>query len=172
MNAVLETWNRMPLMEAATAILPTNGSRAWARGVALRRPFALPEEMFAAADTVWRALQAADWEEAFASHPRLGEGHAGSATTQSLAWSHAEQSGLGSEEASRAALREANRAYEARFGRIFLLCAARKGAEEVLAVLGRRLPNDLETELLEAAEQQRRITQLRLRRWLGGPGGE
>jgi 2-oxo-4-hydroxy-4-carboxy-5-ureidoimidazoline decarboxylase len=64
-------------------------------------------------------------------------------------------------------LAERIRLYEERFGRIFLICAAGKNAAEILAMLDRRMKNTDAAELLEAAEQQRQITQLRLRRWLG-----
>jgi 2-oxo-4-hydroxy-4-carboxy-5-ureidoimidazoline decarboxylase len=64
-------------------------------------------------------------------------------------------------------LAAANREYEAKFGRIFLVCASGKTATEMLAILRARLRNDPVTELHEAAEQQRQITQLRLRKWLG-----
>jgi 2-oxo-4-hydroxy-4-carboxy-5-ureidoimidazoline decarboxylase len=64
------------------------------------------------------------------------------------------------------ALAEANREYERRFGRIFIVCAAGKRGGEVLEILRRRLLNDCPTELREAAEQQRQIAQIRLKRWL------
>ena len=66
-----------------------------------------------------------------------------------------------------AELARRNMEYEARFGRVFLVCATGKTAAEMLAILTRRLGNDAESELREAAEQQRQITQLRLRKWLG-----
>lgn len=169
MNEVLQVWNMMEFEEAVRNVLPCNGSHGWARAVTRGRPFALPEQMFAAADEAWRALPGADWQQAFASHPRLGESHAAAATVQSLAWSQGEQSALNDEEQSRAALAAGNRDYEDRFGHTFLLCATGKNAAEMLAILQRRLGNDPATELLEAAEQQRRITQLRLRKWLGLP---
>ena len=64
-------------------------------------------------------------------------------------------------------LEHGNREYETRFGRVFLLCATGKSAAEMLEILKRRLGNDAEAELREAVEQQRQITQLRLRKWLG-----
>ncbi len=172
MNDILNAWNLLPLDEAASAVLPCNGSPAWARAVARQRPFALPDTLFAAADEIWRALPPSDWQGAFDSHPRLGETHAEAATQSSLAWSAQEQSALSPEDVTRAALAEGNRAYEARFGRIFLVCATGKSTAEILAILHRRLANDPETELLEAADGQRRITQLRLRRWLGLPSAD
>lgn len=169
MNETLSAWNGLSPEAAQAAVLPCNGSLAWALSLALGRPFAGPEPLFAASDQTWRALAPSDWEQAFSSHPRIGETHAKQATAKSLAWSEGEQSGLSSEDRIRDALAEGNRAYEARFGRIFLVCATGKSAAEMLAILGRRLGNDPATELLEAAEAQRRITQLRLRKWLGVP---
>jgi 2-oxo-4-hydroxy-4-carboxy-5-ureidoimidazoline decarboxylase len=66
----------------------------------------------------------------------------------------------------RKALAEANREYERRFNRIFIVCATGKSAPEILQILRRRLNNDDKTELREAAEQQQQITEIRLRKWL------
>ena len=120
-------------------------------------------------DEIWRALDPADWDEAFASHPRIGEKKApDSATAKSVQWSLEEQSGVGlSSEDIQERLRHANAEYERRFGRIYIVCATGKSAEQMLAILERRLNNDEIEELHEAAEQQRQITQLRLRKWLG-----
>ena len=68
--------------------------------------------------------------------------------------------------AAKIALAEANREYERRFDRIFIVCATGKSAAEILEILQRRLKNDAETELQEAAEQQRQITEIRLKKWL------
>jgi 2-oxo-4-hydroxy-4-carboxy-5-ureidoimidazoline decarboxylase len=65
-------------------------------------------------------------------------------------------------------LADANREYECRFNRIFIVCATGKSAPEILGILRRRLQNDPETELQEAAEQQRQITAIRLRKWIKG----
>ena len=64
------------------------------------------------------------------------------------------------------ALAEGNREYEQRFNRIFIVCATGKSAPEILEILRRRLRNEQTTELHEAAEQQRLITHLRLKKWL------
>ena len=80
-----------------------------------------------------------------------------------------EQRNVGQAETEvRMALAETNREYEQRFNRIFIVCASGKPAAELLEILRRRLHNDAETELYEAAEQQRQITQIRLRKWLQG----
>lgn len=67
----------------------------------------------------------------------------------------------------KAALAEGNRAYEQRFKHIFIVCATGKSPLEILGILRQRLGNDEATEIGEAAEQQRQIAQLRLRKWLG-----
>jgi 2-oxo-4-hydroxy-4-carboxy-5-ureidoimidazoline decarboxylase len=111
------------------------------------------------------------WEEAFASHPRIGQKKAvGEATPEALAWSRQEQSAAMAADAADATLQqelaEGNRRYEARFGRIFIVCASGRSAAEILALLERRICNDDRAEVQEAAEQQRQIMQLRLQRWL------
>jgi 2-oxo-4-hydroxy-4-carboxy-5-ureidoimidazoline decarboxylase len=168
-NTILENWNRMEQPYATKTILPCNGSEAWAIGVVNLYPFETPEELFAAADKVWWDLPASAWQQAFDSHPRIGEAKAKAATAQSLAWSEGEQAKADPDAATKAALADANKAYEAKFGRIFIVCATGKSAAGMLAILEARMKNDAATELHEAAEQQRQITQLRLRKWLQVP---
>jgi 2-oxo-4-hydroxy-4-carboxy-5-ureidoimidazoline decarboxylase len=169
LNSILASWNDLSAPAAAAAILPCNGSRAWADQLAALRPFQTAFDFTCTADIVWRALPAADWQQAFDSHPRIGERHAKAATPQSLQWSSGEQSAAQLTQLSKdteAALAAANLAYEEKFGRIFIVCATGKTAAEMLAILQHRLTNDPQTELREASEQQRQITQIRLRKWL------
>jgi 2-oxo-4-hydroxy-4-carboxy-5-ureidoimidazoline decarboxylase len=167
-NAALAQWNALDADAAAREILPCCGSHAWAVKLAAQRPIATPNELFAASDRIWSALPEPAWREAFNSHPRIGQQHARAATAQSLSWSSAEQrTAMPQDDAVKLALAEANRQYEERFGRIFIVCASGKSAAEILAILTTRMQNSAADELLEAAEQQRQITQLRLRRWLG-----
>jgi 2-oxo-4-hydroxy-4-carboxy-5-ureidoimidazoline decarboxylase len=152
------------------AIFPCCGSQAWARGMAAHRP--LPDEtaLLAASDETWQNLAQSDWLEAFQSHPRIGESHVPQvAPSQAATWSAHEQKRIADADAAlKIALEEGNREYEQRFDRIFIVCATGKSATEILETLQRRLKNDAETELREAAEQQRQITQFRLRKWLQG----
>jgi len=168
MSDVLARWNFLPIAAAVDEILPCCGSRAWADGMVRRRP--LPDEraLLAASDETWRSLAESDWLEAFRSHPRIGESHSPTATpARSAAWSGEEQRSVGAAgEDVKVALTEGNRAYEQRFNRIFIVCATGKSAPEILEILRRRLPNDEKTELHEAAEQQRQIAHLRLKKWL------
>jgi OHCU decarboxylase len=169
-SVALARWNRLPVDEAENEILPCCGSRAWARGMAARRPFQHEASVLAASDETWRSLGEADWMEAFASHPRIGESRAPqSASARSAAWASQEQShAAAADDAVRTALGEANREYERRFGRIFIICAAGKQGSEILQILRQRLQNDAQTEIREAAEQQRQISQIRLGKWLQG----
>lgn len=167
-TAVLDRWNTLTAEEAAREVLPCCGSRAWANWLAARRPIASPAKLFQTSDAVWSSLSEDDWREAFDSHPRIGQSHARSATAQSLSWSSAEQrTAASSDDVVRLALTQGNRDYEEKFGRIFIICATGKTAAEILENLQRRMSNSPATEILEAAEQQRQITQLRLRKWLG-----
>jgi 2-oxo-4-hydroxy-4-carboxy-5-ureidoimidazoline decarboxylase len=161
-----EAFNQMSSADAAEAILPCNGSRAWAESMTALRPFENTFDLTCTADRVWNSLTPAEWQQAFDSHPRIGEQHAKVATKQSLAWSSAEQAAASFTNDTEAALAAANREYEATFGRIFIVCATGRSAEEMLAILRQRLGNAPATELREAAEQQRQITQIRLRKWL------
>ena len=169
MSPVLARWNSIDPSAAAEAILPCCGSHAWAAELAARRPIADDDHLLIASDAVWVSLPEAAWQEAFDSHPRIGQQKAKAATKTSLGWSASEQSAaMTADDAAKLALAEANRLYEEKFRRIFIVYASGRSAPEILAILEARMKNDAATELHEAAEQQRQITQLRLRRWLGG----
>jgi 2-oxo-4-hydroxy-4-carboxy-5-ureidoimidazoline decarboxylase len=89
------------------------------------------------------------------------------ASLQSAAWSAEEQQNVAaSEDEIQSALADANQEYERRFGRVFIVCATGKSASEMLRILRRRLRNNEELELREAAEEQRKITNIRLKKWL------
>jgi OHCU decarboxylase len=171
----LEQWNGLPIDDAARAILPCCGSRAWAQRMAARRPLADRDALLAASKETWRSLSRSDWMEAFHSHPRIGELRSSEPPAlqfppaKSAAWSEQEQQSVRDAEAAvKYALADANREYERRFDRIFIVCATGKSAKQILEILRRRLDNDAETELHEAAEQQRQITEIRLKKWLQG----
>jgi 2-oxo-4-hydroxy-4-carboxy-5-ureidoimidazoline decarboxylase len=168
-NEILRRWNAASHMEAVREIIACCGAAAWGDMLANRRPFVDEASLLAASDEVWLSLLPTDWLEAFRSHPRIGESSAKAPlTAQSASWSRQEQGKVSSSgEEVKAGLAAANRAYEQKFGHIFIVCATGKSAVEILAILRRRMQNDEDTELREAAEQQRQITQLRLKKWLG-----
>ncbi|HYE66696.1 MAG TPA: 2-oxo-4-hydroxy-4-carboxy-5-ureidoimidazoline decarboxylase [Pyrinomonadaceae bacterium] len=170
MTEALKRLNALSPDEAQAELLKCCGSTNWARRMALRRPFQEMREVAEAADRIWRALEEKDWLEAFSHHPKIGEKKAAVAqTSASQRWSEEEQSGTRAASTEvLAELAEANRAYEERFGYIFIVCATGKSSEEMLALLKERLGNDPQTELRVAAEEQRRIMQLRLKKLLQG----
>ena len=153
---------------AASAFLRCGGSSRWAGAMAAARPFVSEEAMRAQADATWRSLDRADWLEAFAAHPTIGAGSAGGAGGAGTAdWSQREQAGVtGAEDAALRRLAEGNRDYETRFGYMFIVCATGKSAAEMLALLEGRLRHDAGGELQVAADEQRKITQLRLTKLL------
>jgi OHCU decarboxylase len=158
--------NRLPRYRAEEEFLHSCGSKGWARTMALRRPFASFDRLSQAATEIWRGLDAADWMEAFQAHPRIGERKA-AAQTSPAAWAALEQSGMNRAPASVAnAFEEANQEYASKFGFIFIVCATGKTAEEMLRNLRSRLSNPPAQELRLAAEEQNKITLLRLKRLL------
>ena len=167
--AGVRAFNALPEPPAEAALLASCGSKNWAREALKRRPFRSVDALRRAADEVWRKLGREDWLEAFGAHPRIGEETSGKKGAEAQEWSKQEQAGTrGASEKLLVELREANREYEKRFGYIFIVCATGKTAEEMLALLRQRLQNEPAKELMVAAEEQRRIVQLRLEKMLTG----
>jgi 2-oxo-4-hydroxy-4-carboxy-5-ureidoimidazoline decarboxylase len=171
MNSTLAAWNAAGTAAALDAMLACCGSKRWAEGMVALRPIGSVEALSEAADCVWNTMQEADWLEAFACHPRIGEREpahaAANATARSAVWARQEQSSASAaSELVLAELAEGNRFYEQRFGFTYIVCATGKSAGEMLAILKRRLESSRDAELREAAEQQRQILQIRLGKWL------
>lgn len=141
------------------------GAARWADGMLKRRPFASLDELVRAAGEVWDSLGGADYLEAFTHHPRIGEKSLREKFAATSTWASGEQAGVraASEDTIRA-LAELNDRYFEKFGHIFIVCATGKSADEMLAVLRARLPNDPDTELRIAAAEQQKITEIRLRK--------
>lgn len=167
MNATLSSWNEALANTALDAMMACCGARRWAAAMVALRPIGSVQELSTAADQVWSTMEETDWMEAFACHPRIGQRNAPHASKKSAAWSQQEQSSANA--AANQVLDELaarNVLYEQRFGFTYIVCATGKSAEEMLAILNRRLASHRAAELREAAEQQRQITQIRLRKWL------
>jgi 2-oxo-4-hydroxy-4-carboxy-5-ureidoimidazoline decarboxylase len=167
-NATLAAWNQADEIAATNAMIACCGSKRWAAAMIALRPIASVEALSASADRLWDTMQPADWLEAFACHPRIGERKAAMhAGAQSTAWSRQEQARASTaSDRVLAELAEGNELYERRFGFTYIVCASGKSAEDMLAILNRRLAGSREAELREAAEQQRQIMQIRLGKWL------
>ena len=145
---------------ARAALQRCCGARRWVEAMLAARPFASDAELLTAAERVWWGLGRTDWLEAFAAHPRIGDRGSGAGLTD---WARREQAGAdGAAGATLAALAQGNLTYEERFGHVFLISATGKTADEMLGALRGRLSNDPGTELRVAAEEQAKITRLRL----------
>lgn len=147
--------------------------------MAEKRPFADIVAMLKQAEQIWQSLEPQDWLEAFAAHPKIGARQAApQQPAQSAQWSHGEQSGTHTASDSvRESLAKANRLYEEKFGYIFIVCATGKRAEEMLELCHKRLHNAVDRELHIAADEQRKITEIRLQKLFDcgraeSPGGE
>jgi OHCU decarboxylase len=155
--------------EAVSELLKCCGSENWAGRLADERPFHDLDSLLRAADQIWQGLNASDWLEAFGHHPRIGEKRAAQEVSpEARRWSEEEQATAGASPAE--AMQEliaANHEYERRFGFIFIVCATGKTTEEMLALLQERLKNETDKELRVASEEQRRITNLRLKKLIG-----
>jgi allantoicase len=150
--------NALAPEDAHADLLACCGSTEWARRMADARALRDLGHARVEAARVAEGLSEADWLEAFGAHPRIGEKKA-----DARGWSFQEQSRVA--EASRAtldALAEVNRAYEEKFGFVYLVCATGKSADELLAIARERLGGDRAGELRRAADEQRKITDLRL----------
>ena len=168
-SASLDEVDSLPRAEAEQLLRSCCGARRWVEQMVQARPFGSAETLLRRAAEIWWSLGAEDWQDAFAHHPRIGERQAAVAQDpRARTWSAGEQHGV--DRASidvRAALAEGNREYEQRFGHIYLVSAAGKSADEVLALLRARLSNDPATELRVAAGEQAKITRRRLLALLG-----
>jgi 2-oxo-4-hydroxy-4-carboxy-5-ureidoimidazoline decarboxylase len=131
----------------------------WADEVLAGEPYADQEALLAAADAAARSLSADELDQALAAHPRIGERAEARMTDQS----RREQAGVDPTAGDTAArLAAGNAAYEERFGRVFLIRAAGREAEEILVELERRLGNTDEAERAETVDNLRQIALLRL----------
>jgi 2-oxo-4-hydroxy-4-carboxy-5-ureidoimidazoline decarboxylase len=160
----LEALNHLPPSAAKEAFLKCCGADRWADAMVNSRPFADQRMLYETADRIWHGLAAEDWREAFDHHPRIGDLDSLKAKyADTRQWAEGEQAGAAqASDAVLTALAEGNRKYETYFGHLFIVCATGKTAEEMLDLLHARLPNHPDRELRIAAEEQRKITRIRL----------
>ena len=158
----------MPESQAGERLKECCGASRWVSAMLSRRPFGSHDAVFSAASEIWKSLGPSDWLEAFSHHPRIGEGKSAMPRTRTGSeWAASEQAGMQrANDQVRDALAAANRAYEKRFGHIYIVCATGKSADEMLALARERLRNDADVELRIGAEEQRKITEVRLERLL------
>lgn len=144
------------------------GSQKWVQKMISERPFLSDEALFVKAKDIWTSLEKEDFLEAFSHHPKIG-GNLDQLRKKfkpTKTWSQQEQAQVAeASEATLRALSKGNIDYENRFGYIFIVCATGKSAGEMLALLQERIHNPPTKELRIAAEEQAKITQIRMEKW-------
>jgi 2-oxo-4-hydroxy-4-carboxy-5-ureidoimidazoline decarboxylase len=156
----IDQLNKLNETKAFEAFEQCCGASRWVDRMIVGRPYDDLNEMLEISDRVWEECDVDDYQEAFSHHPRIGE-------TGASGWAAGEQSGMnGVDQGVRDRFLEANREYEEKFGHIFIVCATGKGPQEMLKMLEDRMKNDPEKEILIAAEEQNKITRLRLKKLL------
>lgn len=125
-------------------------------------------ELLEDAEQQWYQCSEKDWKEAFDNHPKIGDKESLKKKFASTAqWASAEQSAVNKASAETIeALAKANLEYEKKFGYIFIVCATGKSATELLSILESRLKNDPKEEIMIAADEQNKITKLRIEKLL------
>ncbi len=160
----LQDLNKLPEADASHTFMQCCTSSTWVNKMVAARPFIDAQEMKQAADNTWIGLSVSDYLEAFEGHPKIGDVsslRAKYANTKELAGN---EQGLVREadDTVLEVLSQGNSDYEAKFGFIFIVCATGKSAKEMSDLLQARLPNNKAQELINAAEEQRKIFQLRI----------
>ncbi|MER5639508.1 2-oxo-4-hydroxy-4-carboxy-5-ureidoimidazoline decarboxylase [Kitasatospora sp. NPDC002227] len=160
-EAGLEALAATPTAELTETLLEICSSPNWAKAVAASGPWADRSALLAANAAAMATLTTADLADAMAGHARIGKPKAGDATSER------EQAGIkGVDSALLDDLAEANAAYEAKFGHVFLICATGRTAETMLASLRERYPNDAATEAEIVRGELRKINDIRINRLL------
>ena len=168
MSLDVSLFNAAPADDLRRSLLACCDVPRWAEAVLAGRPYDDPSALLAAADRAARELTPAEVDRALAAHPRIGERAQGASTE--AAWSRGEQSGVAKDASTQEQLAAGNRAYEERFGRVFLICATGLSAEDVLASLRERLEHDPAAEEAVVADELRKIAVLRLEKLLATNG--
>lgn len=161
--------NNLDREALVAGLLRTCGCARWAQDVADDGPFSDVAELFSSAERHWQTANEQELLEAFSHHPRIGDPTSAKAPHDAKAhgWASKEQAGAASASDNvKMRLAEGNRAYEQRFGHVYLVCATGKTAEEMLALLETRLTHEAAEELAIAKGEQQKITRIRLERWL------
>ena len=160
----LEQLNTLPEDEALAVFRDCCAADAWARPMVVARPYHSAEALHGTARALWPNLHEADWLVAFEAHPKIGDImslKAKYASTEALASGEQAGARVAPDEILQR-LKDGNDAYFDKFGFIFIVCATGKSAEQMLELLEQRLPNSREQEIRIAAEEQAKITHIRL----------
>lgn len=163
----MEPWRRVDSAspdEARALLFTCCGATRWVDQMVARRPFDSQEALLGAAREIWAGLSEEDWKEAFSHHPKIGDRNMRQTRfAPTRTFSEQEQAGVGgAAQDVLEALAAGNRAYETKFGYVFIVCATGRTAATMLALLSERLEHEPAAEIQIAAVEQARITALRL----------
>jgi 2-oxo-4-hydroxy-4-carboxy-5-ureidoimidazoline decarboxylase len=169
MTVTLQELNSLSANEAAELFQSCCGSTEWVKAMIARRPYDSEMRLLMTADDVWNSLKPDDWREAFRHHPPIGGKKAAvEQSARAQEWSKGEQAQVNVASSSiHDQMSLVNRAYEAKFGYIFIVSASGKAGDDILEGARKRLRNDADRELNVASEEQKKITRLRLQKLLG-----
>jgi 2-oxo-4-hydroxy-4-carboxy-5-ureidoimidazoline decarboxylase len=164
----LHEFNTLPKEQLIAELKKCCGSESWVQKMLPFVPAEDMVELLEDAEEQWWKCSKEDWLEAFSHHPRIGDIESlKKKLADTAAWAGEEQSGVQSaSDDTLKALADANREYEEKFGYIFIICATGKNAEEMLGVLQARLRHSPEEEIEIAADEQSKITKLRIEKML------
>ncbi|BCW73003.1 2-oxo-4-hydroxy-4-carboxy-5-ureidoimidazoline decarboxylase [Arthrobacter sp. NicSoilB8] len=163
---LLEDFNAAAPADAAAALRPCLDIERWIAEIVEARPFGSTGSLIDAAGRAADPFTGEEVDAALAHHPRIGERAAGNSAEARL--SQSEQAGLGvPDPAVAAAIAKGNRSYEEKFGQVFLIRAAGRSREEILAALNTRLSHTPEEEQAIIGQQLREIALLRLEGLIG-----
>ena len=159
---LLQQFNEADRAQLDATLRPCVDNQRWIDEIATGRPFTTLNQLFSAALAAANPFTATEVAAAMAHHPRIGERAGGNSAEATL--SRSEQSGVdpSNQELARA-LADGNRAYEEKFGQVFLIRAAGRTPQEILAALDKRLANSPVQEAAIVAQQLREIAVLRLK---------
>jgi len=161
----LESLNALTIFDANEQFELCCGAANWVIKMNQNRPFQNKDDLYKKSESIWFSLSSDDWLEAFTHHPKIGNIESlrkNFHNTKSI--SENEQSGVNdASESTWKDLAESNQLYEDKFGFIFIVCATGKSADEMLTLIKIRLNNNVNAEMLNAAKEQNKITQLRLK---------
>lgn len=165
----LAEFNELPAGAARRALLGCCSSARLADELLAGRPYPSVASLLRRSDDAVASLAPADLRDALAGHPRIGEQPPAGREIADGSWSRQEQAGVAGANADvLQSLADGNRAYEQRFGHIYLVCASGRTAAELLAVLRARLANDAGTEREVVRSELQKINRIRLGSLLGG----
>jgi 2-oxo-4-hydroxy-4-carboxy-5-ureidoimidazoline decarboxylase len=175
----LAGFNGMPAPDAHRMLLACCSAERWAGQVAAGRPFGSVGDALLRSDAAVAGLTQADLRQALSGHPRIGArpgarpagGGAAGVGAAGGGLAPAEQAGVDHDDRELiCALAEGNRAYERRFGHIYLVCATGRSGPELLALLQQRLGNEPAAEWRVLAAELAKINRIRLARQLRESG--